>query len=535
MKPLFLVLDSEKRIIFYDSELKNYVKEDIQEGGSFADLTFKSKYRKKEKENFADEDTAFTEDGQHYRIEKRNVKNGEIIIKVFIPEFKDHSLLKLLDNIYDAAAVIDKNANIKRFSQGMKDNFNFKSDVSGKSLPDILGVSNKNFVETVREFIDGSGKTLKGKITLTGFDSQGIYALHKIPGSADETAVCLNTTTRKIGTGDGTACRNFKDLVGWSGSMQNVCSRIRKVAPTESTVLITGETGTGKELAARGVHDHSNRADKEFIKVDCASLSDQLLESELFGHKKGAFTGAVKDREGRLKKADGGTLFLDEIGDMSSLLQSRLLRVLQDGRFERVGGDETQEVDVRTVAATNKDLEKEIEKGNFRDDLFFRLNIYPINLPPLREHKKDIPYLINFFVDKYIDTHYIGNSENFSGMTKEAQRVFEMYDWPGNIRELENTVKYALVNTSNESVTPEDLPPKMTEKGGNTEAPDSNDKERKVKENIDFGCLDDPRKEKQRILKALEKKHWNIGETAEFLGISRTTLWRKMKKYEIDD
>lgn len=249
------------------------------------------------------------------------------------------------------------------------------------------------------------------------------------------------------------------NMVGESPLLQRVYQLISKVAPTDSTVLIFGESGTGKELAARAIHRNSKRADKPFIAANCAAFAETLLESELFGHEKGAFTGALLQKKGRLELADGGTIFLDEIGDLSPSLQTKLLRVLQEREFERVGGSRTIKVDIRLLAATNRDLEDAIKKGSFRQDLYFRLNVVKLTMPPLRERRDDIPLLANYFARKYAEKC----NRRVMGISSEARKRLMTYDWPGNVRELENAIERAVVLGTTEQILADDLPEAVVE------------------------------------------------------------------------
>jgi Nif-specific regulatory protein len=249
------------------------------------------------------------------------------------------------------------------------------------------------------------------------------------------------------------------NMVGESSPMQRVYHFISKVAPTESTVLITGESGTGKELAARAIHRNSKRGLKPFVAVNCAALNESLLESELFGHEKGAFTGALAQKKGRLEIADGGTLFLDEIGDLSPALQVKLLRVLQEREFERVGGTLTIKVDIRLIAATNRNLEEAIEAGEFRQDLYYRLNVVAFEMPALRERREDIVLLANYFTEKY----GVKCNRRLRGLSPEARARLTAYDWPGNVRELENAIERAVVLGTTDLILPEDLPEAVLE------------------------------------------------------------------------
>ncbi|MFQ6093087.1 MAG: sigma-54-dependent transcriptional regulator [bacterium] len=303
---------------------------------------------------------------------------------------------------------------------------------------------------------------------------------------------------------------SFASLVGKSAKMLRIYELVERVAESEATILIQGESGTGKELLAHAVHYNSHRSEGPFIKVDCGALPENLLESELFGHEKGAFTGAIKQKIGRFELADGGTLFLDEIADMSPALQQRLLRVLQERQFERVGGTRTIKVDVRILAATSKDLEKAVQTGDFREDLFYRLHVVVIELPPLRERAEDIPVLAAHFLNTFTER----DKRSIKGISPEAFRLLMEYNWPGNVRELENTVEYAVVMCRNDSIGVNDLPPRIRgtrERGPATYLLSEN--------------------EKRLIEEVLKKTKQNVKRAAELLGVSRTTLYSKMERH----
>ncbi|MGA1862106.1 sigma-54 dependent transcriptional regulator [Deferribacter thermophilus] len=288
---------------------------------------------------------------------------------------------------------------------------------------------------------------------------------------------------------------------------------LKLVAPTDATVLIMGESGTGKELVARSIHQNSPRKDKPFLAVNCAALNENLIESELFGHEKGAFTGADKSKLGKFELANGGTLFLDEVGELPLVTQAKLLRVLQEGTFERVGGTKTIKTDVRIIAATNRDLEKMVSDGEFREDLYYRLNVFPIKLPPLRERKDEIPLLLDYFIKKY--------SQKFQKIVKNYDKGFldklMMYDFPGNIRELENIVERSIILARGEILTAELLPPL---KNSSVQVSDTvkNMREHEI----------------EAIKKALKETGGNKTKAAKILGISRKTLHNKLKEYNIE-
>jgi two-component system response regulator AtoC len=311
----------------------------------------------------------------------------------------------------------------------------------------------------------------------------------------------------------------FDDIVGDSPPMKRVFTILRRVAPTDAMVLITGETGTGKELIAGALHFNSARANNSFVKVNCAALPENLLESELFGHEKGAFTGAHRQRVGRFEQADGGTIFLDEIGDMGMSTQAKILRVLQEQQFERLGGTQTINVDVRVITATNQDLTDLMGAGKFREDLFYRLNVVAIELAPLRVRSEDIEPLANFFFKKY--QRQI--SAQIKGLSKAAVKMLEDYDWPGNIRQLQNVIERAVIMCDGERVTPDHIA--LHEKGAS--------KAKGVIEIPEEGIkLEDV--ERMLIVQALERTGWVQKNAAKLLGISPRVINYKIRKHQIE-
>jgi DNA-binding NtrC family response regulator len=313
---------------------------------------------------------------------------------------------------------------------------------------------------------------------------------------------------------------DFGNIIGRSPAMQRVFETLALVAPSDATVLITGESGTGKELIATALHHNSGRKDGPFIKVNCAALHENLLESELFGHERGAFTGAEKRRVGRFELASGGTLFLDEIGDMSPQTQAKILRVLQEGELERLGGNATIRVDVRLVAATHQDLQAMVEKGSFRQDLFFRLSVVPIELPPLRDRPDDIPALAGFFLTRYAKK----NKKDLRGFHPQAMLLLSRYAWPGNIRELENTVERAVILCLGEQITPRELPPQMVPE----DFQDGQSKSPAVGTGQTLKDL-----EREAIRATLKQTGGNKSRCAKLLGIARQTLLNKIKEYKL--
>ena len=322
-------------------------------------------------------------------------------------------------------------------------------------------------------------------------------------------------------------------IVGASARMQRLLRLVQRVAPTESTVLILGESGTGKELVARSLHVLSRRAQGPFVPVNVGALSESLIESELFGYVRGAFTGAGSDRPGLVEEADHGTLFLDEIGDMPLATQVKLLRTLENNEVRRLGDNTTRLVDVRVIAATHRDLQVEIAAGRFRSDLYYRLNVVQVNLPPLRERREDIGLLASFFLDR------IGRHENRRHLTfaPEAEVLLEAYDYPGNVRELENAVQHAVAVAEGDVIQPEDLPAALREprllpgQGGHVVDVAPLSTTPSANPNRDTWSLADV--EREHIRRVLDLHRGNATAAARQLGISRTTLWRKLKEYGI--
>jgi transcriptional regulator with PAS, ATPase and Fis domain len=311
---------------------------------------------------------------------------------------------------------------------------------------------------------------------------------------------------------------SFENVIGKNEKMEEIYRILPEIAKTNATVLIEGESGTGKELIAHSIHQFSLREDKPFIRVNCAALAESLLESELFGHVKGAFTGAITHKLGRFELADGGTLFLDEIGEISLSTQVKLLRVVQEGEFEKVGDSRRIKVDVRIIAATNKDLKKAVETKEFRQDLYYRLRVVPLFLPPLRERKDDIPLLVTHFLSRF--SKEMG--KKVTRVSPEAMEILMGYDYPGNIRELENIIEHVMVFCSGDTLQAGHL-----QKDIQPARPDIIGKAIEKEDPLQA-------MEQELILKVLNQAGWNYKKTAEKLKISRTTLWRKMKEYGLD-
>jgi DNA-binding NtrC family response regulator len=306
---------------------------------------------------------------------------------------------------------------------------------------------------------------------------------------------------------------SFGNILGKNTRMQEVFELISDIANTDSTVLIQGESGTGKELIARAIHFNSHRKNKPFVVANCSAYSQNLLESELFGHEKGSFTGAIRRKIGRFELADEGTIFLDEIGEVSPPTQILLLRVLQDHRFERVGGEETLDVDVRVIAATNKNLTEEMKKGTFREDLYYRLNVIPIFVPPLRERKDDIPLLASYFLQKFSQER----KKEVTSFSPEVMEVLLAHSWPGNVRELENVIDHAIIISKQDKVVTRDLPQSLFQKPLPTQ---------------ELTTLEDY--ERNLILRTLQETNWNKHKASKKLNINRSTLYGKIKRYGLE-
>jgi two-component system nitrogen regulation response regulator NtrX len=358
----------------------------------------------------------------------------------------------------------------------------------------------------------------------------GAYDFVEKPLSLEKVLLCVNNAIsmsrlKEENTSLRIIVLKDHEMVGDSAPMKLLREHIRLAAPTNASVLITGENGTGKELVARSVHYGSQRGDKPFIEINCAAIPEELIESELFGHEKGAFTGAVAQKKGKFDLADGGTIFLDEIGDMSLKTQAKVLRILQERKFERVGGTKVVEVDVRIIAATNKVLEEEIRSGHFREDLFYRLNVVPFHVSPLRERKDDIPLLIEHFLDSFCRRE----GRDRKTIVPEAVELMKRYDWPGNVRELKNIVERLVIMTPGRTITADQVPPHIGAHGGPRDGA-------KHGSALELSSLREAREEfeKEFIVQKLEENDWNISKTAEAIELERSNLHRKIKSYGID-
>jgi PAS domain S-box-containing protein len=430
----------------------------------------------------------------------------------------------ILDSIGEGLFTVDKNFKINYFSlaaekiTGLKRDdvigrfckYIFKSELCYKNCP-IAQVleSGKNLYDVESEIKNENGTPVPIKLNAAvlrnaeGEPEGGVISFRDLSD--------LELMKKKL-----IEKSDFYGVVGHSKAMHEIFQLIEEISESDAMVLLQGESGTGKEMIANAIQETSLRKDQPFVKVNCSVFSDQLLASELFGHVKGAFTGAIKDRPGRFEVANNGTLFLDEVAEMPLPMQLKLLRVLQEGTFERVGESVTRRVDVRVIAATNKDLKKALKEGTFREDLYYRLNVIPIEVPPLRARPEDIPHLVKHFISKFSLIY----KKDIQDIEDQALDLILRYDWPGNIRELENAIEYAFARTrDNNSIESCKLPPTIRQ---------------------DISCYDKQptqlvqQDEDSRLVQLLEKYHWNKTRVAKELGIGRSTLWRKLKKMEVE-
>ncbi|HGY56290.1 MAG TPA: PAS domain-containing protein [Caldithrix abyssi] len=367
----------------------------------------------------------------------------------------------------------------------------------------------KNIYDFESELHHRSGRSIPVKINaavLKDYDNSPIGGVISFRDMSYLEAIKSDLLTRS----------NFHGIIGQDKSMQEIYTLIEEVAESDSNVLIQGESGTGKEMVADAIQKTSRRHDKPFIKINCSVFPPQMLASELFGHVKGAYTDAIKDRVGRFEMADGGTIFLDEVAEMPLQMQVQLLRVLQEGTFERVGESITRKVNVRVIAATNKNIEACLKDGSFREDLYYRLNVIPVYVPPLRERKSDIPHLVQYFINRLS----LIQGKKVDEADDEAMDILVGYDWPGNVRELANAIEYAFARTKDNVIHASKLPPQVRlgscVKSGNNQPIGRNNHNNHSEEYI-------------TIRSALERNRWNRSMAARELGMGRTTLWRKMK------
>lgn len=446
-----------------------------------------------------------------------------------------HLLSTMIDAIADGVFTVDAKGTIVAWSVGAARITGYTSeDTVGKSCHLLEGQNCKGFSK-LTEFLDNPSPYPWGicnqECKVLGKDGRELYLFGNVSVLRDEKGIVVGAVgtftdltsfvlaNEKIQVlEEQTRSRDaFQKMVGKSPMMQEVFRRLRLAAQGDVTVLLTGESGTGKELAARAIHALSGRSDRQFFAINCSAIPETLLESELFGHVKGAFTGAVRDKVGVFQAADGGTLFLDEIGDTSQLLQLKLLRVLQEGEIRRVGDDKGMKVNVRLITATNRDLKNLLATGAMREDFYYRIRVFEIILPPLRERREDIPLLVHHFISEGSKTH----RHPVTDIAKDAMQHLMNYSWPGNIRELKNAVEHAFVTVSDDVLTILDLPPELR-----TYQPAFNG-------SAVPALTSEQIEERRSIVEALERANGSKTQAAKLLGVSRVTLWKKLNKLGI--
>jgi PAS domain S-box-containing protein len=423
-------------------------------------------------------------------------------------------------SVRDAIITIDKDLRITQMNDAAMSACGFSQESIGKSFHSLqhpcTGQCVKALTETIREH---------KPVELNRIECRNDNSRHQI--------MTINTSPLSDNLGNFTGAvlvvrdetriaalerdleerHHFHNLVGKNREMQRIYEMIDNLANVQTTVLITGESGTGKELVAEAIHHRGERSTSPLVKVNCSALSENLLESELFGHVKGAFTGAIQDKIGRFQLAHGGSIFLDEIGDLSPRMQLRLLRVLQEKEFERVGESRTMKTDVRVIAATNQPLLEKVKRGDYREDLYYRLKVVELNLPPLRDRKEDIPLLVTYFIKRFNDSL----KKKLVSVSDDVLKLFMGYHWPGNVRELEHAIEHAFIVCQHSTITVDDLPAEIR---NSFDAEASSESERGTDS-------------KEKFLAALEKTDWNKAKAARLLGMSRRTLYRKLEEYQI--
>lgn len=446
-----------------------------------------------------------------------------MIDKEFWVNFNDTQMLDLMP---DGVIVMDSNTTIRYINKAMRRLLEIPPEEKSRKTKckELLNCSRKHEQCTFFKSMESgeavsnyemSITTSKGRELIVSISSSILYSKdNKIMGIIE---IFRDVTLIKEIISPVISDFNYPEIIGNSKKMREVFSVVTAVARSKSTVLIEGESGTGKELIARGIHTNSPRRAGVFLALNCAAMTEGLLESEMFGHQRGSFTGAYHDKPGKFEQAHKGTLFLDEIADMSLSTQAKLLRVIQEETFERVGGSKTISVDVRIIAATNKDLMNEMKQGRFRDDLYYRIRVFPIKLPPLRDRPEDIPLLIRHFIKNFNQEM----NKNIDNVSPKAMDVLLSYDYPGNIRELENIIEYSFICCNDNTILIEHLPKELV----------SDSKELVDQVVVEGGTIQIL--EKEMIIRLLNQSSRNYNEISGKLGISRTTLWRKMKQYNI--
>ena len=444
-------------------------------------------------------------------------------------------LSNMLDVMADGVFTVDAKGHIVAWSTGAARITGYSSDeVIGQSCHILEGQNCKGF-QVLTDFLDNPSPYPWGicnqECKVLGKDGRELYLFGNVSILRDEqgqvagavgtftdlTSFILNNQKIAVLEEQAKSREAFQQLIGKSPAMQEVFRRLRLAAQSDVSVLLTGESGTGKELAARAIHALSARKDQPFFAINCSAIPETLLESELFGHVKGAFTGAIRDKIGVFQAADGGTLFLDEIGDTSPVLQLKLLRVLQEGEIRRVGDDRAIKVNVRLITATNRNLQNLMTEGTLREDFYYRIHVFEITLPPLRKRRADIPLLVNHFIE---DNAKVFNRQ-VNEIAKDALQRLQEYSWPGNVRELKNAIEHAFVTVADNCITLWDLPPEVQSPSVKTSSAST------------FSSSLDPN-EAARIREALQQAHGNKTEAAKLLGVSRVTLWKKLKLLDLE-
>ncbi len=430
------------------------------------------------------------------------------------------NLEAIFRSVREAIITVDKELVVLEVNEAAKDICGYSRDVIGKNFRSLSKKCNGTCLEALLKILKEKEPVEVYRLECHRQDrpqqvvSLDTSLLMDSLGEFSGAVLVVNDVTRLDDLERGLRDRRqFHDIIGQNEKMQKIYSLIEDLADVQTTVLITGESGTGKEMVAEALHYRGARGHKPLVKVNCSALSETLLESELFGHVKGAFTGAVKDRIGRFQRADGGTIFLDEIGDLSPRIQLRLLRVLQEMEFERVGESSPIKVDVRVVAATNQDMSKKVSIGEFRRDLYYRLKVVEVELPPLRDRREDLPLLVNHFLQSFNSKF----NKHIMAVSEDVKKNFMDYPWPGNIRELEHVLEHAFILCRQDTITTHHLPRYFTDYlKGKTPFPGEEDA---------IGP--------QALLAALKKTGWNKSKAARFLGVNVRTIYRKIEKYKI--
>ena len=452
-------------------------------------------------------------------------------IELLNHEKNEQKLLAVINSVDEGIISIDKNFRINIFNNYCQDLFNYnKQDVIGEDIRGIIGKD-----DVIVDLINNGDEydNIKATLTHDGIKSNYITTGRRITNDHGETIggvisiKDVNKAKQLVNIINKNNDGPFKNIIGNSKSIEKVKQMTLAIAKSNSTVLLRGESGTGKELFANATHELSDRKNKRFIAINCAALPDSLLESELFGYEKGSFTGAMQNgKEGLFKEANGGTIFLDEIGELSMLLQAKLLRVLQEGKIRKIGSSKEEDVDVRIIAATHKNLENMIKEGSFREDLYYRLNVIPIKIPSLRERLEDIPILTQFFIDKLNKKL----KKNIKGFKKDFIDTLMNYDWPGNVRELQNLIERAMNLCSGDILTSKDIIIDYLYK--------SEDIIQSIIEDDDIK-ISTLKEEMENYEKEIIMKVYNINksyrESAKILGISHTSVMNKVKKYKINE